>query len=108
MSSHDHNVYYAPETWGLKSVGEIEYSTRVCEFDTRVIWQDGVGNFFTARDKGCSCPTPFGDFNTFEDLEIPTLKILIDEINNNIKDNSMGNLQTAMLVIDKLLELGLR
>ena len=108
MSDYDRNVYYAPETWGLKSVGEIEYSSGCYEFDTRVIWQDELGNFFTARDSGCSCPTPFEGFNTFQDLETPTLYMLIGEIHNDINEDSVDSIQSAMMVIDKLRELGLK
>ena len=105
---YEKNVYYAPETWGLELVGEIEYSSASYEFDTRVIWKDKNNQFFTARDSGCSCPTPFEDYETFDDLEKPTLKTLIDEINADIREYSNDNLQTAMAVIDNLRSLGLR
>jgi len=105
---YENNVYYAPESWGLELVGEIEYSSGSYEFDTRVIWKDKNNQFFTARDSGCSCPTPFEDYNSFDDLERPTMKMLVDEVNQNICGYSGDTLQTAMQVIDKLRELGLR
>lgn len=57
------NIYYNPESYGLEVVAEIEYSSGSYEFDTRVIWKDKQGLYWTARDSGCSCPTPFEDYD---------------------------------------------
>lgn len=57
MASYENNVYYHPEEWDLEVVGELNY-TGGYEFDIRVIWKDKEGNLYTARDSGCSCPTP--------------------------------------------------
>ena len=57
------NIYYEPEAFGLQEVAEIDYSTGSYEFDTRVVWKvKGHLIFYTARDSGCSCPTPFEDY----------------------------------------------
>ena len=32
------------------------------EFDIFAVWADAEGNFYYARDSGCSCPTPFEDY----------------------------------------------
>jgi len=56
---YNHNIYYNPEKHGLTVVAEIEYSSGEYEFDTRVVWRDASGKLYTARDSGCSCPTPF-------------------------------------------------
>lgn len=58
------NIYYQPGAYGLETVAEIEYSSANYEFDTRVVWKViGKKKFFTMRDSGCSCPTPFEDYN---------------------------------------------
>jgi len=57
------NIFYNPEAFGLEVVAQIEYSSGSYEFDTRVIWRDKQGKLYTARDSGCSCPTPFEDYN---------------------------------------------
>lgn len=63
------NVYYSPEEFGLEVVGEIEFSDGDYQFDTRVIWKHSSGKLYTARDSGCSCPSPFEEYNKLEDLD---------------------------------------
>ena len=54
------NVYYDPEKFGLKIIGEIEWSDGCWQFDTTVVWQrEADGVFLYAEDSGCSCPMPF-------------------------------------------------
>lgn len=58
------NIYYNPEAYGLEIVAEIEYSSGSYEFDTRVVWKEKKAKkYWTMRDSGCSCPTPFEDYN---------------------------------------------
>lgn len=43
--------------------GSLDY-----EFDILAFWaKDGV--VYSASDSGCSCPTPFEDFNSLQELE---------------------------------------
>jgi hypothetical protein len=53
------NVYYDPEKFGLKTVGEVEMSSGSYEFDLIVVWQDSTGRYLWGLDSGCSCPAPF-------------------------------------------------
>ena len=54
------NVYYNPEKFGLRIVGEIEWSIPCYSFDMTVVWQHiNSGQFYWASDSGCSCPSPF-------------------------------------------------
>lgn len=56
------NLYYEPEKYGLKTIGEIDWSSGAYEFDLLVIWQRLVdGAFLVGEDSGCSCPLPFED-----------------------------------------------
>lgn len=64
------DVYYQPEKFGLTPVAEIEYSSGMYEFDTRVVWRHSSGLLFTARDSGCSCPSPFEDFTSLEQVDL--------------------------------------
>lgn len=50
-----------PEQFGLKKVAELSFNNESYEFDYRVVWQTPDGLLWTARDSGCSCPTPFED-----------------------------------------------
>lgn len=70
MGWNDPDVYYQPEKFGLTVVAEIEYSTGNYEFDTRVVWRHSSGLLLTARDAGCSCPSPFEDYTSLEAVEI--------------------------------------
>lgn len=64
------NPSYAPEECGLKTIAEIEYSDECYQFDTRIVWKHlESGRYYTARDSGCSCPTPFEGYRQLSDLE---------------------------------------
>lgn len=75
------NPAYHPEKVGLTLVAAIEYSSGFYEFDTRIVWRrDETGELLTARDSGCSCPTPFDGIGGYEDLEKFDLKKLTREV----------------------------
>jgi hypothetical protein len=64
------NIYYSPERHGLTPVVEIEYSDGCYQFDTRVVWRhDETGTLYTARDSGCSCPSPFENYASIAELD---------------------------------------
>ena len=83
---HEKNAYYYPENLGLKVVAEVEYSDRNYVFDTRVVWKDDQGNFYTARDSGCSCPTPFEDYTSKDSLDKLDYPELEREVRANVID----------------------
>lgn len=74
------DVYYQPERFGLAPVAEIDYSDGSYQFDLRVVWRHEDGAFYTARDSGCSCPSPFEDYTELSDLERLDLKALEAEV----------------------------
>lgn len=63
------DVYYNPEHFGLQIVYERNFSRASYEFDIRVVWKDDQGFLYTARDAGCSCPSPFENYTSIHDLE---------------------------------------
>jgi hypothetical protein len=82
------NAYYNPEKLGLTIVGELEYSDMNWCFDTRLVWKDEKGTLYTARDSGCSCPSPFEDYNSLESLE----KVSYAALERTVKaEESWGN-----------------
>lgn len=85
MSTYENNVSYHPEKWGLTVVAELEFSDECYCFDTRIVWKDVTGKLFTARDSGCSCPTPFEDFNTMQDIDTFNFQELEREIEEDLK-----------------------
>lgn len=73
------NIYYSPEKFGLRTIGEAEFSSGCYEFDTSVVWQDvETGAMFYADDLGCSCPSPFEDLGRGDLTEITRPQDLID------------------------------
>ena len=85
------NPYYEPEKMGLTKVAEIEYTDQDYQFDTRVVWRhDETGKLYTARDSGCSCPTPFEDFDSLEKLEEFSVSALECEARDEAKGEYYG------------------
>ena len=77
----DPNPYYSPEKMGLVKIAEIDYSDGSYQFDTRVVWyHTESGVMYTARDSGCSCPTPFEDYTTLAKLETFNFNIIRAEV----------------------------
>lgn len=81
------NIYYNPEEYKLTVVAEIEYSGGNYEFDTRVVWKKETGELVTARDSGCSCPTPFEDI-TYAQLDNVSLFSLETEVNEEKRNTT--------------------
>jgi hypothetical protein len=85
------DVYYNPEAFGLIQVAQHDFSDGNYEFDYRVIWEDKDGNLLTARDAGCSCPSPFEDYTRIEDIDKFNLDDLITEANNEQSEHYNGD-----------------
>lgn len=67
--SWDKDVYYSPEKLGLTIVGEIDWVNAPYEFDLTVVWKDAEGKLYWYSDAGCSCPSPFEDVRSLDELE---------------------------------------
>lgn len=76
------NVYYSPEELGLEPLGEFEIHEADYSFDIFAAWRDPkTGLFYSASDSGCSCPSPFEDYNSLESLTMhETAHSLVAEI----------------------------
>lgn len=66
--SYESNFFYHPEKSGLKLLS-FEDDSLSYEFDIIAFWVTEDGKIYTASDSGCSCPTPFEDFDSLESLE---------------------------------------
>ena len=55
------NPYYDPEKLGLRMIS-FDACEGGYEFDVICFWSTGDGRVYTAQDSGCSCPTPFEDY----------------------------------------------
>lgn len=83
--SYDSSVYYSPEKHGLVPVAEIELDGESYSFHIRCVWRHTeTGVLYTAEDSGCSCPSPFEEYNSLESLSVlhGDLQWLWDEIAN--------------------------
>lgn len=99
----DNNVYYHPEKHGLTVVGEVEYSDGSYVFDTRVVWKHTEsGKLYTARDAGCSCPTPFENYNSLADLEIVDYDGLAAEVKSTLDGDSVSSPAEAQDFLKKV------
>ena len=99
------NIYYSPEEFGLTPFAEFEYSDGCYQFDTRVVWKDKQGVLWTARDSGCSCPTPFEDYHLGNiDRLINTDEIRNEWNNRNDADTTQAQYQYRIRKIDTYLK----
>lgn len=62
------NPYYNPETFGLKIVQQLDEADLSYEFNMLAVWKNKKNEFFYAQDSGCSCPSPFEDYEGEESL----------------------------------------
>lgn len=76
------DVYYQPEKFGLKMIGEVDFSDGNYCFDYRAVWLHEDGTLYTARDAGCSCPSPFETFTSLEKLDKWDRSVLLQEVEN--------------------------
>lgn len=62
--SYGFNPYYDPEECGLEIVAEVDTSEPY-EFEKTVLFKDvATGDLLLAQSSGCSCPTPFEEFDS--------------------------------------------
>jgi hypothetical protein len=66
---HGQDPYSKPEKYGLEIIGSIDWDMTSYSFDMTVVWRDSeTQQLFYADDSGCSCPSPFEDFSSKEQL----------------------------------------
>lgn len=82
------NIYGTPEAFELEVVACHDFSDGCYCFDYRVIWKDKKGKLLTARDSGCSCPSPFEEYAKVSDLEDFSVSYLIEEAREEARKNS--------------------
>ena len=74
------------EKLGLEVVIELTDPDPCYSFDDLVVWKTFSGKLYFATDSGCSCPEPFENFHTIEDL-IPITNETWDEFEKAVKDH---------------------
>jgi hypothetical protein len=69
MGWGDPDVYGSPEKFGLELVVMCDDPGLSYEFDMFGIWRDtATGQVYYGIDGGCSCPSPFENFTSVDDL----------------------------------------
>lgn len=63
-------MYNDDWTEGAEILGEIELSEPCYSFDTLVVLRNDQG-YYLATDSGCSCPSPFENYNSLADATGP-------------------------------------
>lgn len=63
------NPYYNPEQLDLEMI-EFDGPDLTYEFDILLFWRTKEGLVFSASDSGCSCPTPFEDYEGANQKEV--------------------------------------
>ncbi|MEU3976855.1 DUF7574 domain-containing protein [Streptomyces bacillaris] len=80
-----YEIYSRPESYGLRMIGEVDWSDGCYQFDLTVVWQDTTtGALYYADDSGCSCPSPFEDTDRSNLTLIDRPQVLIDHVNERI------------------------
>lgn len=79
------SVYYSPEKFDLSPVAKLERYDASYEFDMIAVWKHKDGRVLWATDSGCSCPSPFEDYHSIEQLR--DAKLEFDEIKRLVDDS---------------------
>lgn len=70
MGWTDPDVYSQPEQFGLTLLREIDLYERCYSFDLVVVWWHEDGTIYWGTDSGCSCPSPFEDITSLDQLHV--------------------------------------
>jgi hypothetical protein len=63
------NPYYDPAKLELEML-EFDEPDLSYEYDTLCFWATAAGQIYSASDSGCSCPTPFEDYEGETQTEV--------------------------------------
>lgn len=68
MSYFSPDPYNQPEAFGLTLIDSIDLDAYVYQFDMVCVWWHEDGSIYYAHDSGCSCPSPFENISSMDDL----------------------------------------
>ena len=90
-----------PEAMGLKIIDILENSSHH-DFDTHMVWRHQDGTFYWGHDSGCSCPTPFEDYQIGDGLlELTDFPSFSDMIMNYEGKSTMGERMKFLQEVEK-------
>jgi len=74
-------VWSDPEDFGLVPLGSFDYGPQDYCFNIFAVWQHKeTGRLYYAVDCGCSCPAPFEDYHSLDDLTVISRPDLFKEM----------------------------
>ena len=74
-------IYSEPKQYGLEQLAMLDYSDQNYCFDMRVVWtRKRDSKVLSARDSGCSCPSPFENTQPKDLQEVESVGWLKEEI----------------------------
>lgn len=81
------DVYSSPEKHDLELVGEVQWDEPCWSFDLTVVWFERyTGTFYWDSDSGCSCPSPFENVLSKDDLEKGTFHEAADALQARMQE----------------------
>lgn len=100
MGWNDPDPYHQPEAFDLTIVGVLGDPSACWSFNDLAVWQHTDGRLFWARDSGCSCPSPFEDYTSLDQLTAIT-----DETYNDFSDAVMSHCSRTEYAHERPLDL---
>lgn len=79
------DVYNQPDKFGIELLGSVDLSEPNYDFDLFVVWRRPDVNGYEygwLSDAGCSCPSPFEDYNSVDDIFWGTREEVADAFEN--------------------------
>lgn len=82
MGYNQNDLYFQPEAFGLRVIGQLNDPEASWSFDDLIVWQhEETGKIYYATDAGCSCPSPFEDYTSLEQAtEVISIHDFIDGV----------------------------
>ena len=84
------NIYYEPEHFGLTMIGAFEWAEPCWQFDTLAVWKSRRGQYWIGQDSGCSCPMPFENITSVDQLDGPYNKGELRKRLNSLVNEKVG------------------
>ena len=94
------NPYYNPEDFGLELIGTVDVGSS-WEFWMIFVWRNAAGEFFYAKDAGCSCPSPGEDFG-WDDLTKGTFHEVAAQVQSHAEQGDEDDRACGTALIERM------
>lgn len=83
------NLYSNPGDYGLTLIADVDFGESY-DFDIFALFRNDDGAWFMAHDSGCSCPSPFEDYHSADDIADSRVFNTMDILNYFIANGARG------------------